>query len=187
MLQALRGRPLVEETCGTLHFKGRNYPFTINGLGVGGLGVSKLEATGEVYRLDRISDLDGVYGQVRVGWALADQGTGRLWLENDKGVVLRLRTRRQGLMLAVGADAVRIRSVPSPCRQHANWSKSYQFSCSTFDPRTVLHSSGLRCRSTGSHSCRPEACSGVAGIALDLGNGSARLVGVGTRKPPTRS
>ena len=94
---------------GTLHFKGRNYPFTINGLGVGGLGVSKLEATGEVYQLARVSDLDGVYGQVRVGWALANQGNGRLWLENDKGVVLRLRTKRQGLMLAVGADAVRIR------------------------------------------------------------------------------
>ena len=94
---------------GTLRFKGRNYPFTINGLGVGGLGVSKLEATGEVYQLARISDLDGVYGQVRVGWALANQGNGRLWLENDKGVVLRLRTKRQGLMLAVGADAVRIR------------------------------------------------------------------------------
>jgi hypothetical protein len=94
---------------GTLHFKGRNYPFTINGLGVGGLGVSKLEATGAVYQLARISDLEGVYGQVHVGWALANQGGGRLWLENDKGVILRLRTKRQGLMLAVGADAVRIR------------------------------------------------------------------------------
>jgi hypothetical protein len=52
---------------GTLRFKGRNYPFTINGLGVGGLGVSKLEATGAVYQLARISDLEGVYGQVRVG------------------------------------------------------------------------------------------------------------------------
>ena len=94
---------------GTFHFKGRNYPFTINGLGVGGLGVSKLEATGDVYQLARISDLDGVYGQVRVGWALANQGNGRLWLQNDKGVVLRLRTKRQGLMLAIGADADRVR------------------------------------------------------------------------------
>ena len=94
---------------GKLHFKGRNYPFTMNGLGVGGLGVSKLEATGEVYQLTRVSDLEGIYGQVRVGWALANQGNGRLWLENDKGVVLRLRTKRQGLMLAVGADAVRVR------------------------------------------------------------------------------
>jgi hypothetical protein len=94
---------------GTLFFRGRAYPFTINGLGVGGIGASKLEATGEVYQLARASDLGGVYGQVRIGWALANQGDGRLWLQNDRGVILRLHTKRQGMMLALGADAVRIR------------------------------------------------------------------------------
>jgi len=93
---------------GTLVFRGRSYPFTINGLGIGGIGASKIKATGEVYQLARVSDLAGLYGQVRLGWALADQGNGRLWLQNDKGVVLRLRTKRKGLMLAAGADAVRI-------------------------------------------------------------------------------
>ena len=93
---------------GTLFYRGRSYPFTINGLGIGGIGASKIKATGEVYQLARVSDLAGVYGQVRLGWALADQGNGRLWLQNDKGVVLRLRTKREGLMLAAGADAVRI-------------------------------------------------------------------------------
>ena len=93
---------------GTLAFRGRSYPFTINGLGIGGIGASKIKATGEVYQLARVSDLEGVYGQVRLGWALANKGDGRLWLQNDKGVVLRLRTKRKGLMLAAGADAVRI-------------------------------------------------------------------------------
>ena len=93
---------------GKLYFHGRTYPFTINGLGIGGIGASKIKATGEVYHLARVSDLAGVYGQVRLGWALANQGDGRLWLQNDKGVVLRLRTQRKGLMLAAGADAVRI-------------------------------------------------------------------------------
>ncbi|MCB8820892.1 hypothetical protein [Microvirga rosea] len=93
---------------GTLSFRGRSYRFTINGLGVGGIGASKIKATGDVYQLARVSDLEGVYGQVRLGWALANQGDGRLWLQNDKGVVLRLRTKREGLMLAAGADAVRI-------------------------------------------------------------------------------
>ena len=93
---------------GTLSFRGHSYRFTINGLGVGGIGASKIKATGEVYQLARVSDLAGVYGQVRLGWALADQGNGRLWPPNDKGVVLRLRTKREGLILAAGADAVRI-------------------------------------------------------------------------------
>jgi hypothetical protein len=93
---------------GRLFFRGRTYPFTINGLGIGGIGASRLEATGQVYQLARVRDLQGVYGQVRVGWALANQGDGRLWLQNDKGVVLRLSAKRQGLMLALGADAVHI-------------------------------------------------------------------------------
>jgi hypothetical protein len=93
---------------GKLFFRGHSYPFTINGLGIGGIGASKIKATGDVYQLARASDLEGVYGQVRLGWALANKGDGRLWLQNDKGVVLRLRTRREGLMLAAGADAVRI-------------------------------------------------------------------------------
>jgi hypothetical protein len=93
---------------GTLFFRGRSYPFKINGLGIGGIGASKIKATGEVYQLARVTDLEGVYGQVRLGWALANQGSGWLWLQNDKGVVLRLRTKREGLMLAAGADAVRI-------------------------------------------------------------------------------
>lgn len=93
---------------GTLFFRGRSYRFTINGLGIGGIGASKIRATGDVYQLSRVSDLEGVYGQVRLGWALANQGDGRVWLQNDKGVVLRLRTKREGLILAAGADAVRI-------------------------------------------------------------------------------
>ncbi len=93
---------------GTLFFHGRFYPFTINGLGIGGIGASKIKATGDVYQLARVSDLAGVYGQVRLDWAVASQGDGRLWLQNDKGVVLRLRTKREGLILATGADAVRI-------------------------------------------------------------------------------
>ena len=33
---------------GTLHFHGKSYRFSVGGLGVGGFGVSKMEATGDV-------------------------------------------------------------------------------------------------------------------------------------------
>jgi hypothetical protein len=36
---------------GKLYFRGRSYPFTINGLGVGGIGASRLEASRQVYQL----------------------------------------------------------------------------------------------------------------------------------------
>src|SRR6516225_6954477 len=48
---------------GTLHFQGRNYPFKLGGLGIGGIGVSHLDATGTVYDLRQIEDFEGVYGQ----------------------------------------------------------------------------------------------------------------------------
>ena len=36
---------------GTLHYEGRYYRFSVGGLGVGGFGVSKMEANGDVYNL----------------------------------------------------------------------------------------------------------------------------------------
>jgi len=91
---------------GTLNYGGRSYPLTVNGLGVGGIGASQLSATGVVYGLKNREDLAGVYAQIRSGWALGDQGGGTLWLKNDKGVAMKLRTERRGLQLALGTDGV---------------------------------------------------------------------------------
>ena len=91
---------------GTMHFKGRNYPFKLGGLGIGGIGVSRLDATGTVYDLRRVEDFEGVYGQARVGWAAGAQGTGEMWLKNPNGVYIHLRTQRSGYSLNLGADGM---------------------------------------------------------------------------------
>ena len=93
---------------GTLRFNKRNYEITVGGLGIGGIGASRLTATGSVYRLSNVEDFTGAYLQVREGWALGDQGRGTLWLRNAKGVVMRLATKRRGLQLSLGADGVLI-------------------------------------------------------------------------------
>jgi hypothetical protein len=93
---------------GTLTFRGRSYGITAGGLGIGGIGASRLVATGTVYGLTRLEDFAGAYVQLREGWAVGDQGRGRLWLRNNKGVTMRLATRRQGLQLSLGADGVLI-------------------------------------------------------------------------------
>ena len=93
---------------GTLRFNKRNYEITVGGLGIGGIGASRLTATGSVYRLSKVEDFTGAYLQVREGWALGDQGRGTLWLRNAKGVVMRLATKRRGLQLSLGADGVLI-------------------------------------------------------------------------------
>ncbi len=94
---------------GKLHYKGKTYPFSIGGLGVGGIGVSSIEATGEVYNLKRLSDFDGAYGQARAGIVAAGLSKGSLWLENPQGVYIRLTAKRKGIALALGLDAIYIK------------------------------------------------------------------------------
>jgi hypothetical protein len=93
---------------GTLYYQGRSYPFSIGGLGIGGIGVTKLEATGTVYNMSDTSQFPGVYSQLRSGITVGDQGTGKLWLKNGDGVILKLQGASKGIGLSLGADAVTI-------------------------------------------------------------------------------
>jgi hypothetical protein len=94
---------------GTLYFQGQTYPFKLGGLGIGGIGISTIDANGWVYNLRQLTDFNGVYGQLRKGWAIGQQGGGEMWLQNSNGVILRLRARRQGLALSLGADGMVVR------------------------------------------------------------------------------
>ncbi len=91
---------------GTLYFGGRSYPFTVGGLGVGGIGASTIEAEGEVYSLRNARDFAGSYAQGRYGFALGNMSGGDLWLKNENGVVLHLHAKRTGLMLSLGGDVM---------------------------------------------------------------------------------
>lgn len=91
---------------GVLKYKGDTYPFSVGGLGVGGIGVSKIEARGEVYGLQRLSDFAGAHAQARYGFALGNTSAGELWLQNRKGVIMHLKAKREGLMLSLGGDAI---------------------------------------------------------------------------------
>ncbi len=91
---------------GTLKFNGKSYSFTVGGLGIGGFGVSKMVATGNVYNLNDAAHFPGAYVQGRYGMAIGDASTGKLWLKNSHGVVLELEADRTGLALSLGGDAV---------------------------------------------------------------------------------
>lgn len=91
---------------GTLFYQGGAYPFTIGGLGVGGIGASTISASGEVYKLNSLAQFPGAYVQGRYGFALGDQSGGDLWLQNNAGVILHLKAKREGLMLSLGGDAI---------------------------------------------------------------------------------
>ena len=94
---------------GVLHYKGEAHDFKVGGLGIGGIGISEIKAKGEVYSLNNLADFPGVYGQVSTGYAAGPTKSGGMWLQNTKGVTLRLDTERDGLMLTAGAEGVLIR------------------------------------------------------------------------------
>ena len=93
---------------GKLNFGGKSYPFSIGGLGIGGFGFSKIEASGTVYNLKSVDQFSGAYVQGRYGLALGDKSTGELWLTNVDGVAMSLKAKREGLALSLGGDAIYI-------------------------------------------------------------------------------
>jgi len=94
---------------GVLSFRGVEYPFDVGGAGVGGIGLSTIEATGEVYNLRDLGQFPGTYGQARYGFAIGTASGGDLWLQNEAGVILHMKAKRTGLMLSLGGDAVVIK------------------------------------------------------------------------------
>jgi hypothetical protein len=97
---------------GTLFFNGQSYPFSVGGLGVGGLGLSTVDAQGEVYGLHALDEFPGTYAEARYGFALGTSSEGDLWLQNNNNVILHLKAKREGLMLSLGGSAVAISMTP---------------------------------------------------------------------------
>jgi hypothetical protein len=91
---------------GILLFRGVQYPFEVGGVGVGGFGLSTIDATGEVYNLRELGQFPGTYGQARYGFAIGTASAGDLWMQNEAGVIMHLKAKRTGLMLSLGGDAV---------------------------------------------------------------------------------
>ncbi len=93
---------------GTLFYRGSSYPFRIAGLEVGGIGASTVDAQGEVYKMQNLSQFAGSYAQAHYGFALGATSSGDLWMQNHAGVIMHLKAKRTGLMLSLGADAISI-------------------------------------------------------------------------------
>jgi hypothetical protein len=91
-----------------LHYQGSDYPFTVGGVGVGGIGASTIEGRGDVYNLTNVAQFPGTYAEGRYGFAFGQTSAGDLWMKNEHGVVIHLKADRTGLMLSLGGSAVAI-------------------------------------------------------------------------------
>jgi hypothetical protein len=92
---------------GTLMYQGKSYPFTIKAATAGGVGVTKVHATGTVYFLQKLEDFAGRYSAVTIGAALGP-GMGGSQYENQKGVFVSVRSKTEGVALNLGIGIVEV-------------------------------------------------------------------------------
>jgi hypothetical protein len=96
---------------GTLTYKGKTQKFKVEGLSVGELGVTKAEASGNVFNLKNLEDFSGIYRAASAG-ATAVKGKDVTALENEKGVVLELKSATKGASLKLALEGVKLALEP---------------------------------------------------------------------------
>ena len=97
----------AESGKGTLYYNGGRHRFTISGGGVGGSGAQKVNATGKVFNLNRLSDFPGTYHGISRGLTLIE-GKMHAKLTNQNGVVMYLAGETEGLASSLGAQAFEV-------------------------------------------------------------------------------
>jgi hypothetical protein len=93
---------------GTLKFKGSEFDFKVSGIKVGGMGVSKISAVGEVYDLNDLSQFPGTYVAGEYGITLGG-GMGGMVLKNENGVYMHLKSTSEGIALSLGASGLTVK------------------------------------------------------------------------------
>lgn len=93
---------------GTLTFKGKEYPFTVGGLGMGSVGISSAKFKGSASNLKEVSDFEGTYFGGHVGLATGGGDTA-LRVTNNKDVVLTLFGSEEGFKASLGSKGLKIK------------------------------------------------------------------------------
>lgn len=93
---------------GTLYLPdGSEYDFRIRGLQFVGIGIANAELIGGVYGLSDLADFPGTYSAFEAG-AAAFQGISGTYLENERGVIIRMNGEERGYRLQLGPKNLEI-------------------------------------------------------------------------------
>ena len=92
---------------GTLTYQGRQYPFSMNGLSVVDVGVTRVTGSGSVHNLRNVADFSGNYVSIAAGATVAGGGSVAS-LRNQNGVVIDGVTTSQGVRLTLAPGGVNI-------------------------------------------------------------------------------
>jgi hypothetical protein len=91
---------------GELMYQGKAYRFKVEGLSVAELGITKAEATGNVYNLTSLDDFSGVFAAASAEGTVG-KGAGVSSLRNSKGVVINLKSETKGANLKIAASGLK--------------------------------------------------------------------------------
>jgi len=83
------------------------YTFDIKGVSVIDVGISKVEAKGEIFGLVEASDLEGTYAAGEAG-AVVVAGGSVLTMQNSKDVIIKVKSKQSGLKLTLAPEGLRI-------------------------------------------------------------------------------
>ena len=92
---------------GEVVFEGQKHRFSVSGLSIVDVGASSYTASGLVYNLHDINDLNGNFTQVSAGMAIAGGGSAD-YLRNEKGVVIKLLESQKGLRFNLSASGMKV-------------------------------------------------------------------------------
>ncbi len=97
---------------GRVRWRGEEYSFRIRGLTMGAIGVTSLQARGEVFALARLEDFSGNYAEdppeTPPDPNAPPGGPIMRFLRNPNGVRLRLRATRDGAILEISPGGLNI-------------------------------------------------------------------------------
>jgi hypothetical protein len=94
-----------------LTYRGKKYLFRLIGKVIGPGSVSTIDAAGEVYKLNSISEFSGPYAQSTGAAGLETSGAGDRWLQNKAGVIMHLAGTQSGVTLSLGRDKILIKMI----------------------------------------------------------------------------
>ena len=92
---------------GTVTWQGEKHNLSISGLSIVHVGISSYSASGVVYNMNNLTDINGIYTAVSAGVAVAG-GASAIAMKNDRGVTIQMTSTHAGLNFSLGPKGVQV-------------------------------------------------------------------------------
>lgn len=93
---------------GKLSYQGKTHAFSVKGLSVVDVGVSKVSARGKVFNLKKLEDFAGRFAAAQAGVAIGG-GMSVVALRNQNGVVLELTSTQTGVKFTLAGEGIEVK------------------------------------------------------------------------------